>query len=451
MHISHATVRVKAPASKSMSHRAVIAAALAQGQSRLTGVLDSVDLDRTMDCLRACGATIERRGDTVVVDGVSGLPRGGENEPANLNVHESGTTCRLMTGVVAAGRGRFRLHGAPRMHERPIGALANVLEDLGAQFVWEGKKGFPPFVLSASGFPGGAVTVDAGESSQYLSGVLLAAACARETTTVALGGEKVVSWPYVALTLQILDDFGIDVRVQTRSQGGQWADTDWRDMDAARPGHVRFVVQPGAYVSGDYAVEGDWSNASYFLAAGAVGPHPVQVSGLRMDSLQGDRAMLDILGLMGARITWSEDGVLVAPPVSGGLRGVTVDMGSCPDIVPTVAVVAAHATSRTVITGAAHLRIKECDRLDATATELAKVGAKVTTTDDGLIIDPALIRPGAVDLATYGDHRIPMSLSVLELSGVVPHFDTPECVSKSFPGFWDEWAAVRHVVAGRAE
>ncbi|NJB68261.1 3-phosphoshikimate 1-carboxyvinyltransferase [Desulfobaculum xiamenense] len=441
MNIAHATVRVKAPASKSMSHRAVIAAALAGGRSELTGVLDSVDLERTMGCLRACGAVIERRGDVVVVDGVAGRPMGGKDEPADLNVHESGTTCRLMTGVVAAGDGRFRIHGAPRMHERPIGALASVLEDLGAGFAWEGKKGYPPFVLAASGIPGGEVLVDAGESSQYISGVLLACACGRSETIVGLGGAKVVSWPYVALTLQIMDDFGVPVRVQI-AQGDGWIDADWRDMDEAAPGRVRFVVSPGSYRAQDYDVEGDWSNASYFLAAGAVGPHPVAVSGLRMDSLQGDRAMLDILGFMGARITWQADGVLVAPPVTGCLRGVEVDMSSCPDIVPTVAVVAAQAATRTVITGAAHLRIKECDRLDATATQLRKVGARVAVTSDGLIIDPAAITPGPVDFETYGDHRIPMSLSVLELAGVRPTFDNPGCVSKSFPGFWDEWAKV---------
>lgn len=441
MHIPHKTVQVKAPASKSMSHRAVIAAALAGGQSRLTGVLDSVDLDRTMACLRACGARVVRHGEVVVIDGVSGTPRGGENEPADLNVHESGTTCRLMTAVVAAGQGRFRIHGAPRMHERPIGALADVLEDLGAEFVWEGKKGYPPFVLAASGISGGEVVVDAGESSQYLSGVLLACACGSGKTIVGLGGEKVVSWPYVALTLQVMEDYGVPVGVEVRD-GDAWTEADWRDIDSAIPGKVRFVVTPGSFENGEHAVEGDWSNASYFLAAGAVGPHPVSISGLRMDSLQGDRAMLDILGLMGARITWQADGVLIAPPPSGQLRGVEVDMGSCPDIVPSVAVVAAHASSRTVITGAAHLRIKECDRLEATATELGKVGAKITVTDDGLIIDPAPIKAGPVDLCTYGDHRIPMSLSVLELSGVEPTFDDPQCVSKSFPTFWDEWANI---------
>lgn len=437
-------IHIAAPASKSLSHRAVIAAALSEGKSRLTGVLQSVDLDRTMDCLRACGATIVRNSDgSVEVTGVSGTPRGGESKPADLDVHESGTTCRLMTGVVAAGRGSFRIHGAPRMHERPIGALAQVLENLGSVFVWEGQKGFPPFVLSTSGVSGGSVNVDAGESSQYVSGLLLAAACGAETTRLGLSGEKVVSWPYVALTLQIMEDFGVPVEVEECDENGNFVACDWRSITHAVPGKTCFVVKPGRYQSRDAAVEGDWSNASYFLAAGATGKRAIELSGLRQDSLQGDRAILDILEEMGAEVSWSENGVKVGPPKNGALRGVTVDMAACPDIVPTVAVVAAQASSRTVISGAAHLRIKECDRIEAMHSQLSKVGAKVQATDDGLIIDPAPLTPGPVDMKSFGDHRIPMSLSILENAGIQPRFDTPECVSKSFPTFWEMWENVR--------
>lgn len=434
---------VQAPASKSMSHRAVIAAALAPGESRVSGVLASDDLTRTMGCLAACGARFEQAGDGVLrVVGVAGRPMGGRDEPADLNVHESGTTCRLMTAVAAAGHGRFRIHGAPRMHERPIGALAETLGALGATFDWETRPGYPPCVMTANGFAGGEVGIDVGESSQYLSGLLLAAPCAHERTTIAVTGDKVVSWPYVALTLATMEDFGIVFSAQ-RMERGSWVDAAWRRIECAEPGKVRFTVRPGAYRAGAYRVEGDWSNASYFLAAGAVGPRPVVVSGLRADSLQGDRAILDILSRMGARVSWQDDAVTVAPPESGRLQGIDVDMSHCPDIVPTVAVAAAFAASPTTISGAAHLRIKECDRLSATATELNRAGGRVAVLADGLRVEPADFAAGSeVEFCTYGDHRIAMSLSLTALAGVAPRFDNPGCVGKSFPGFFKEWNKV---------
>lgn len=432
-------VSIQAPPSKSLSHRMVIAAALADGVSEVRRVLQSDDLERTMGCLAACGARFEADGDALRVEGVAGRPRGGQAEPVSLDVHESGTTCRLMTAVAAAGQGLFRVHGAPRMHERPIGALARALTALGTRFHWEARPGYPPFVMTAAGLGGGEITVDLDESSQYLSGLLLAAPSAARHMVIAVGGTKVVSWPYVALTLAVQELFGVRAKAQ-RHDGESWISADWRTMRRVDPGRVRFVVRPGAYRAGSYVVEGDWSNASYFLAAGAVGPHPVRVAGLREDSLQGDRAILDILRQMGARVMWHDDAVTVAPPEAGPLAGVTVDMAACPDIVPTVAAAACFAATPTEIHGAAHLRIKECDRLEATATELGRAGARVTVLPDGLRIDPAPLAAGAtVPVTTYGDHRIAMSTSLLRLAGVRPEFDTPGCVAKSFPGFFDEW------------
>lgn len=437
--MSHSPVTVSAPPSKSLSHRALICAALASGVSELTGVLESDDTRRTMACFMACGAQFFPAGSILKVAGVGGRPQGGTHQPVDFDMHESGTTCRLLTAVAAAGTGRFRIHGAPRLHERPVGALARALASQDVRFEWEGKPGFPPFVMDSAGLPGGTIAIDAEESSQYLSGLLLAAPLAQAETVIELAGSKVVSWPYVSLTLQAMEDSGAVFAAEV-SDGQAWFYTPWREIPAVVPGRVRFRVKPGGYRPVRLRVEGDWSNASYLLAAGAVGPRPVRIKGLRPDSLQGDRAILDILGRMGAAGAWDHDLVTVSP---APLTGITVDMASCPDLVPTVAVLAALATGETVITGAAHLRIKECDRLAAPARELAKIGVRAEVLDDGLRIVPQPIAPAArAEFSTSGDHRMAMSLSILSLAGVRVSLDDRDCVKKSFPGFWAEWAKI---------
>lgn len=458
------TVRIQAPASKSASHRAVICAALAQGESRLSGVLDSDDLGRTMGCLTACGARFEQDGDVLAVSGVADGPLGGPladgslggplaDDPVVLDMHESGTTARLMTAVAAAGRGLFEVRGAPRMHERPMGALCKALAEQDVAITYLERPGHMPFVMRTEGLAGGAAAVDAGQSSQYLSGLLLAAPLAHAPMTVSLAGTKVVSWPYVALTLAAMTDFGIEFAVQRLEADGDgqaWRTADWRSARGAasldvEPGKVRFVVRPGPYRAGNHRVEGDWSNASYFLAAGAIGPCPVTVDGLRPDSLQGDKAMLDILRRMGARVSVSGTSVTVSPPGPGEtLSGLSVDMGACPDIVPTVAVLAALAKGETHIYGAAHLRIKESDRIAAPAHELSKVGCRVDVHDDGMVVRPCPMPRGlGVEFSTHNDHRMAMSLSLLELAGVRVALDEPGCVKKSFPDFFRRWQAVR--------
>ncbi len=467
-HNARDTVRIQAPASKSASHRAVICAALAQGESLLSGVLDSDDLRRTMGCLTACGARFDRRGDVLAVTGVA-APKGGplgergsvlsedpgpSGAPVVLDMHESGTTARLMTAVAAAGRGAFLVRGARRMHERPMGALCRTLAEQGVDFTYLERSGHMPFVMRTQGLAGGNAAVDAGQSSQYLSGMLLAAPMARAPMTVSLAGTKVVSWPYVALTLSAMQDFGIEFALQSRDPENRaddaWRTADWRGGLEMEPGRMRFVVSPGPYRAGNHRVEGDWSNASYFLAAGAVGPAPVRVDGLRPDSLQGDKAMLDILRRMGAGVSVSGTSVTVSPPAPGeALSGLSVDMGACPDIVPTVAVLAAMARGETHIFGAAHLRLKESDRIAAPAEELARIGCRVDVLDDGMVVRPGAMEPGmGVDFSTHNDHRMAMSLSLLELAGVRVSLDEPGCVNKSFPDFFDHWQAVRDAARG---
>lgn len=437
------TITVQAPSSKSLSHRALIGAALANGTSHLEHVLESVDLERTRAVLEAAGATIRCLAPgRYAVCGVAGTLHGATEEHMALScdMHESGTSCRLLTALLATGEGNFRIHGAPRMHERPIGLLVEALTTLGATIAYEKRSGFPPLLLMSHGLVGGEVSISMEESSQYLSGLLLAAPMMQQGLRVTLAGRRAVSWPYVGLTLQTLEDFGIPFTVETRDPLGKdtpWTHVDWRTVTQAIPFCTRFTVFPAQYTAGDYSVEGDWSGASYLLAAGALGNTPVCVQGLRLDSLQGDKALVTILEAMGAYIEYAEHSVTVHP---SALQGITVDMSDCPDLVPTVAVLATCAQGTTTIQNVAHLRIKESDRIAAPVHELRKVGIDAVAFDDGLRIEGGVPHRGVdATFCTYGDHRIAMSLALLELRGVPVALDDAHCVAKSFPTFWDIW------------
>jgi len=437
---------INAPPSKSLSHRTLIAAALANGESEISAILDSDDITRTRGCLAACGAKITEKDGKLIVTGMEDGPKGGnsdgknaDEEPHELFMHESGTTCRLMTAVAAAGHGTFNVHGATRMHERPMAELVNALGKLGSKFNYENEKGFLPFIMTSKGYTKKSVEITLEESSQYLSGLLLGAPLAGHEVTIKVTGKKAVSWPYVALTLRIMEDFKAGFTVELK-KNKKWQAVPWRSIKAVTPGEIRFIVQPTGYEPSDYRVEGDWSNASYFLAAGALGKKPVLLKGLAADSLQGDRAIMDILSQMGADITVTFDGILVMP---SKLRGIHVDMGRCPDLVPTVAAAAAFASTPTTITNVAHLRIKETDRLQACAEEVARTQCETEIVEDSLIIRPARLPKGhPISFTTYGDHRMAMSMSLFELAEIDVTLDNPACVGKSFPGFWDEWKKI---------
>ncbi len=435
---------VQAPASKSLSHRVLIAAALANGLSRLHRVSDCEDTQHTGDVLRAAGAGIQSDGQGgYLVRGMTAGPVGALDAgaaPLDCYVGESGTTCRLLTAVLASGRGRFRIHGAPRMHERPLGTLLRALEELGASCACEGAPGCAPVLLEARGLLGGEIVLPMDESSQYLSGLLLAAPFCREPLRVVIGGRKAVSWPYVGLTLQTLESFGIAFSVE-QLKDGEWLESDFRTLIAPKPGEVRITVFLGAYASGEHYVEGDWSGASCLLAAGAVGKKPVYVQGLCANSIQGDRMILDILRSMGARVEEEPDGVSVAP---SPLKGIDVDMRDCPDLVPAVAALAAFASGATRIRGVAHLRLKESDRIAVPAMELRKMGIRVDEKDDGLVVygKGSAPDPSGCLFEAHNDHRIAMSLALFSLYGHQVLLDHPETVRKSFPNFWKVWEQV---------
>ena len=410
----HAVLSV--PGSKSITQRALIAAALAQGESELHGPLASEDTHYTSMALRAMGIAIDTTSDPWRVSGRGGLIA----TPAEpLFLGNNGTATRFLTSVASLGHGSFHITGDRRMEERPITPLMEALTGWGGNLTSIKGTGCPPLEIRAAGLDGGRTVLPEGKSSQYLSSLLLVAPYARTRARLSVLGE-VLSKPYVDMTIAVMRAFGIEV--------------------AGSADYANFEVPQGVYQARNYAIEGDASSASYFWAAAAITGGQVTVANVPSPSLQGDTALLAILERMGCRVERSGMGVRVIGPET--LRGVEVDMGDCPDVVPTLAVVAARAHGQTVIRNIAHLRIKECDRLHVMAIELSKVGARVREGQDFLVIEGmGLDAPSmhGAEIETYNDHRIAMSFAVagLAVPGIVVRGE--DCVAKSFPDFWERF------------
>jgi 3-phosphoshikimate 1-carboxyvinyltransferase len=394
------------PGSKSYTHRALMAAALAAGESVLTNALAAEDTELTAAALTQLGAGIDWQGTTIRVTG-----RHGRWLPASSPIYlgNSGTSMRFLTALAALGEGEYLLTGTERLCQRPLGELLQALGQVGVKAVSERGDGCPP-VRVTGGLTGGKAQLSGAISSQYLSALLLIGPLAPKGLEIEITGE-LVSRPYVDLTLEVLGDFGIAYY---------------------REGYRLFELPGGqSYLPRDYVIEADASSASYFWAAAAVTSGRVTITNLSLESSQGDAAFPEVLGRMGCAIASTPAGLTVQ---GGALQAVTVDMSTMPDLVPTLAVLAAFATGDTVITGVAHLRHKESDRLHAVATELAKMGLEVRETDDGLVIRGGA--PQGAVIHTYDDHRIAMSFAVagLKVPGVA--IEDPQCVAKSFPDFW---------------
>ncbi|WP_300673521.1 3-phosphoshikimate 1-carboxyvinyltransferase [Desulfoluna sp.] len=401
-------ITVTLPGSKSYSHRLLIAAALADGESRITGLLRSEDTLLTRDALRAFGAVIEDEGEAMVVRGTDGRLRAC-TEPIYLA--NSGTSMRLLTGIAALGQGETVLTGTKRMGERPIEDLLVAMRQAGVSAECVHPTQCPPVKVKGGDFKGGAVSLDCRISSQFLSSLLLAAPYAREGLSVTVAGE-LVSKPYVEITLDIMARFGIEV---------------------THDNFQVFRVAPHqSYRPGTYHCEPDGSNASYFWAAAAVTGKSVKVRHVTRNSRQGDVGFVDVLEKMGCTVVHEEDGTTVT---GGELSAVTVDMSLMPDVVPTLAVVAAHAKGTTVIQNVAHLREKECDRLGCVATELRKMGIDAVAGESSLEITGGALSGSEVE--TYDDHRMAMSFSIAGLTTPGVRILDPGCVKKSFPTYWD--------------
>ena len=405
---------IRPPGSKSITNRALVCAALAAGRSKLTGCLDSEDTRVMLAALRQLGIAIDVDAlrQTVTVEGCDGkIPK----TDADLFVANSGTTVRFLTAMLALGQGTFRLDGTPRMRERPIDDLLESLAQLGVDAKSEAASGCPPVIVRAAGLRGGRATIRGDISSQFLSGLLMAAPYAERPVELAVEG-PLVSQPYVRMTLNVMKAFGVDV--------------DATDL-------ARLVVPRGARYHGrEYAVEPDASAASYFWAAAAIVGGQVTVTGLSRDSLQGDVAFVDLLARMGCQVIDAGEAITVRG--GGPLHGVEVDMNAISDTVQTLAAVALFADGPTTITGVAHIRHKETDRIAALATELRKLGAEVHERADGLRIVPRPLRGAVID--TYDDHRMAMSLALvgLRVPGVV--IRDPACTAKTYPNYFADLA-----------
>jgi 3-phosphoshikimate 1-carboxyvinyltransferase len=387
-----------------------VAAALADGPSRLAGVSESDDTRAMREGLRALGVSIEHGLEAWTVHGTAGRLHAPDR---TLDVGASGTTARFLTAVATLADGPVTVDGTPRMRERPIAALAEALRALGAPVEVQGRGGCPPVRVAGGGLRGGRARIDARRSSQYVSGILLAAPCAARDVELELEEGVLVSRPFVELTLEVMEAFGAEA--------------------GFTPAGLR--VRAGApYASREYAVEPDAQAAVYAFAAAAIAGGRVRVEGIPASSRQTDLRLLDVLARMGCRVARRPDAVVVERASHVPLRGVEVDGAEIPDAVLALAVVALFASGPTTVRGIGHLRIKESDRLTALETELRRLGGRAEAGPDWLRIEPAPLHGAVVE--TYEDHRMAMSFALagLRVPGVA--LRDPGCVAKTWPDYF---------------
>jgi len=421
---------VQLPGSKSISNRALLLAAMASGTSTLHNLLASDDTRYMLQALSDLGVELEvGTSNSCTVHGVGGplVPSQGTSkipsaaattdEPRQLQLGMAGTAYRPLTAALCLGQGTFELLGNQRMSERPIGHLVDGLRLLGANIEYLGAPNYPPVQVTGTGLSGGNIKMRGDISSQFLTSLLLSAPLARDVVQVTIEGE-LVSKPYLDITLALMQSFGAQVEHQN---------------------YELFTVQPGNYHAvNSYLIEGDASNASYFLAAGAISGSGVTVHGLGRDSVQGDLAFTEVLRAMGAGVEIGERAVSVTP---APLTAIDMDLNHIPDAAMTAAVLALFADGTTHLRNLYNLRVKETDRLSALAIELRKVGASVVEGRDFLSITPPESWVSAA-IDTYDDHRMAMCFSLLALKGVPVTINNPTCVGKTFPNFFSEFAKI---------
>ena len=417
---------IRLPGSKSISIRALLLAALAEGPARLTGLLDSDDTRVMLGALEQLGIRVLcESGDAAAVHGAATFP----NTRADIFVGNSGLSARTLVAALAitATEGAYRIHGVPRMHERPIHDLVDALNRGGAAIEYLEKPGYPPLLIRPGKFGGGApIRVRGDVSSQFLTGLLQAAPLRSANGPVVIEVEsELISKPYVEMTLAMMERFGVVVK---------------------REGWSRFVVPMGSrYRSpGDFAIEGDASSASYFLAAGMLAGGPVRILGVGRNALQGDVRFAESLRAMGARVEYGDDWIEASR--NGVPKAIDADLNHIPDAAMTLAVCALFAKGASVLRNIASWRVKETDRLAAMATELRKVGAAVEEGPDFLRITPPAVLTVNAAIDTYDDHRMAMCFSLVAAGGVAVRINDPGCVAKTFPNYFEELGRLRSTV-----
>lgn len=410
---------VPVPGSKSITNRALLIAGLAAGPSLLRGMLFSDDTRYMAEALATLGLAVETdsEAETARVQGGNGqFP----NASADLYVGNSGTTMRFLTAGLAVANGSYRVDGNRRMRERPIGPLITALNQLGSSVRSQEANDCPPVQVEAAGLRGGACSMDGGQSSQYFSAIMMAAPYAETDVVMQVEGD-LVSKPYMEITAAVMADFGVSVEMDR---------VDWKT----------FRIAAGQRYQGrDYQIEPDASNASYFFAAAAATGGRVEVRGLGSRSTQGDLNFVRALEQMGAMVEQTESSTTVTGPANGNLRGITIDMNAMSDTAQTLAAIAPFADGPTTITGIAHNRHKETDRIADLATELRRIGQSVTEFEDGLTVIPAPVTPARIK--TYDDHRMAMSFGVTGLRASGIEILDPGCTAKTFPDYFDRLEA----------
>jgi 3-phosphoshikimate 1-carboxyvinyltransferase len=413
--ILNSTVTI--PGSKSLTHRALIAAGLAYGKSTLRSFLSCEDTLYTARTLQKLGMNIDITGNIAIVHG-----NGGQFHQSNIiqeiDLGNSGTSYRLLLSIAALARGQYVFTGRERMKQRPVAYLVNALRALGVDAGYLENEGYPPVLINASGIKGGRVKIPGDISSQYISSLLLSGPYAGSDVTIEIDGE-LVSKPYIDLTLDVMDAFGVSVEHE-----------DYQ---------VFHVPAGQLYMAREFVIDGDASSASYFWGAAAITGGRIRTDNIHpFKTRQGDIGLLNILKEMGCSILRDDNSVTVT---GSPIKGVNVDMGAMPDMVPTLAVIALFAEGKTTITNVAHLRHKESDRIADTANEIRRIGGRVEEKEDGLIIYGGEKLTGA-EIDPHDDHRLAMSFAMagLKVPGIIIRDEI--CVSKSFPTFWDLWEAL---------
>ncbi|MEX3606351.1 MAG: 3-phosphoshikimate 1-carboxyvinyltransferase [Burkholderia sp.] len=421
---SKASGTVRLPGSKSISNRVLLLAALSEGVTTIINLLDSDDTHVMLAALAALGVTLSRDGDTCVVTGTGGAFLA---KTADLFLGNAGTAVRPLTAVLAVNGGDYRVHGVPRMHERPIGDLVDGLSQIGAAIDYEQNEGFPPLrIRPAATAINGPIRGRGDVSSQFLTALLMALPLVGQpggASVLEVEGE-LISKPYIEITIKLMARFGVHVECD---------------------GWQRFTVPATRYRSpGSIMVEGDASSASYFLAAGALGGGPLRVEGVGRASIQGDVGFASALMRMGANVSMGDEWIEVRGigHDHSKLEPIDMDFNLIPDAAMTIAVTALFANGTSTLRNIASWRVKETDRIAAMATELRKVGATVEEGVDYLVVTPpAQLLPNAA-IDTYDDHRMAMCFSLASLGGVSVRINDPKCVTKTFPDYFDRFTAL---------
>ena len=414
---------VSAPPSKSYTHRAVILASLAGGTSTIDDPLLSDDTLYTIEACRSLGAGIAARGNLLEISGTGGqiaVTPGRDR----IFAGNSGSTIRMIAPLAALASTKIVLDGNNRLRQRPLGDLLSALESLGARISPLGASGYPPVEIQGGKLSGREVTVSGKISSQYISALLMIAPYTENGLRIRVTDEP-RSKPYIDITLDTMRDFGVE---------------------AVNKGYKEFLVKGGQiYRARRYRIEGDYSSAAYFLAAAAIGGQPVTVRNLKSNSAQGDRYLLNILSDMGCSVERRQEAVRVSR--SDELKSVSIDMGDYPDLVPTVAAVAAYAEGKTEISNIGRLKFKESDRLNDTAAELGKLGVKVEVTDDSMSVHGG--KPRGAEIEVHNDHRLAMSLAIAAIFAEGGStINNAEAVSKSYPRFFANLAGLGAKIEG---